>query len=221
MGQWLPDDFKPNEMAPQRVLAGVKTRIARHRRRMRTLKAGAGLCAVCFAAVVILQILHTEDLGERTSFDAASRNAIVETVPVGPPQQLAIAPEVTLSKTDHSVELAWQGQEVCEYIVYRCSSPRFDGCSVAARVKGTSWVDKEGGFGSIIFYRVAPSNEEGRSSSGDREVFGAEPRPWDAASGQERAAAVEEVKRLVGSNGETGAMYHTQGSALQWKERKT
>jgi hypothetical protein len=65
------------------------------------------------------------------------------------------APDLTLSKVDHLVEVAWQGDKNGEYVVYRCTSPKFDQCSLADRVKGTTWVDTANEPG-IIYYRVEP-----------------------------------------------------------------
>jgi hypothetical protein len=65
------------------------------------------------------------------------------------------APDLTLSKVDHLVEVAWQGDKNGEYVVYRCTSPKFDQCSLADRVKGTKWVDTASEPG-IIYYRVEP-----------------------------------------------------------------
>jgi hypothetical protein len=65
------------------------------------------------------------------------------------------APDLTLSKVDHLVEVAWQGDKNGEYVVYRCTSPKFDQCSLADRVKGTTWVDTANEPG-ITYYRVEP-----------------------------------------------------------------
>lgn len=65
------------------------------------------------------------------------------------------APDLTLSKVDHLVEVAWQGNKNGEYVVYRCTSPKFDQCSLADRVKGTTWVDTANEPG-ITYYRVEP-----------------------------------------------------------------
>lgn len=65
-------------------------------------------------------------------------------------------PDLTLSRVDHSVEVAWQGKKNGEYVVYRCTSPKFDQCSLADRVKGTKWVDSAPDANKITFYRVEP-----------------------------------------------------------------
>ncbi len=77
----------------------------------------------------------------------------------------AIAPPLVLSKVDHSVEVRWQGDKNGEYVVYRCTSPTFDQCSLADKVKGTKWVDASDEPG-IIYYRVEPSTGNGRRNNG-------------------------------------------------------
>ena len=71
------------------------------------------------------------------------------------------APTVTLAKSGQGVELAWTGNPRGEYVVYRCTSPKFDPrvgeCSVAAVVKGTRWMDSEPGSRTITYYRVEPN----------------------------------------------------------------
>jgi hypothetical protein len=73
------------------------------------------------------------------------------------------APGLTLSKVDHLVEVAWQGDKNGEYVVYRCTSPKFDQCSLADRVKGTTWVDTANEPG-IIYYMVEPTAGNGRGN---------------------------------------------------------
>ena len=67
------------------------------------------------------------------------------------------SPDVTLAKSGHGVELAWTGNPKGEYVVYRCTSPKFDQCSIAGVVKGTRWMDSEPGSPIIIYYRVEPN----------------------------------------------------------------
>jgi hypothetical protein len=63
---------------------------------------------------------------------------------------------LSLTKVDHSVAITWEGNPDSEYTVYRCSSPLFDQCSVADRVRGTNWLDTAPEDGKITFYRVEP-----------------------------------------------------------------
>jgi hypothetical protein len=70
------------------------------------------------------------------------------------------SPEVTLAKAGQGVELAWSGNPSQEFVVYRCTSPKFDPrfgeCSVAGVVKGTRWVDSGKETAPVVFYRVEP-----------------------------------------------------------------
>jgi hypothetical protein len=73
------------------------------------------------------------------------------------------APDLTLSRVDHLVEVAWQGDKNGEYVIYRCTSPKFDQCSLADRVKGTTWVDTANEPG-ITYYMVEPTAGNGRGN---------------------------------------------------------
>ncbi len=67
-----------------------------------------------------------------------------------------IAPDIALEKAAGGVELKWNGDPSGEYVIYRCTSPRFDRCNVAGVVKGTQWTDREAGSAPLVFYRVEP-----------------------------------------------------------------
>jgi hypothetical protein len=68
--------------------------------------------------------------------------------------------DVSLEKAGQGVELAWRGNPSQEFVVYRCTSPKFDPrfgeCSVAGVVKGTRWVDSGKEAAPVVFYRVEP-----------------------------------------------------------------
>lgn len=66
------------------------------------------------------------------------------------------SPEVTLSKAKNGVELEWTGSPQKEYVVYRCTTPKFDQCSVAGTVKGTQWNDTGSDTAPVVFYKVEP-----------------------------------------------------------------
>ena len=65
---------------------------------------------------------------------------------------------VSLEKAGQNVELAWKGSPREEYVVYRCTSPRFDQCGVAGIVKGTRWIDTGKEQAPVVFYRVEPKS---------------------------------------------------------------
>ena len=64
--------------------------------------------------------------------------------------------DVSLAKSGHGVELAWTGNPKGEYVIYRCTSPKFDQCSIAGVVKGTQWEDDGKNSSPVVFYRVEP-----------------------------------------------------------------
>ena len=65
---------------------------------------------------------------------------------------------VSLEKAGQNVELAWKGNPHEEYVVYRCTSPRFDQCGVAGIVRGSTWVDRGKETAPVVFYRVEPKS---------------------------------------------------------------
>ena len=68
------------------------------------------------------------------------------------------APDIALEKERGAVKLKWEGNPYKEYVIYRCTSPRFDRCDVAGIVKGTQWTDPEAGSAPLVFYRVEPKS---------------------------------------------------------------
>ncbi len=144
MNGWLPDEL-PEKIQPragmaERIVSGVKAREIRRKRLVR--EAWGGLAAVALVAVLVVPAVLRLD-SARAPQMAANRAAA------------APAPPLVLSKVDHSVEVRWQGNKNGEYVVYRCTSPTFDQCSLADKVKGTKWIDTSNQPG-IIYYRVEP-----------------------------------------------------------------
>jgi hypothetical protein len=95
---------------------------------------------------------------------ASAPAASSKVVPSSPTRLLAFSPTrespgVTLSKSPKGVELKWQGEPGKDYVVYRCTSPRFDTCSRAAEVKGTKWTDREADDAPLVFYKVEPKDK--------------------------------------------------------------
>jgi hypothetical protein len=66
------------------------------------------------------------------------------------------SPDITIQKAPKGVELAWTGSPQKEYVVYRCTSPKFDQCSVAGTVKGNQWNDTGSDRAPVVFYKVEP-----------------------------------------------------------------
>jgi hypothetical protein len=66
------------------------------------------------------------------------------------------SPEISIQKAPKGVELAWTGSPQKEYVVYRCTSPKFDRCSVAGTVKGNQWNDTGSDSAPVVYYRVEP-----------------------------------------------------------------
>ena len=154
MNGWLPDEL-PEKIQPkagmaERIVSGVKSRNLRRKRLIKEAWGGlGGLAAVAIVAVLVIPAGHLND--NRLPRPAGTGLAMPKTP----------APDLTLSRVDHSVELKWQGDKSGEYVVYRCTSPLFDQCSLADKVKGTKWIDDSGGPG-IIYYRVEPITGGGR-----------------------------------------------------------
>ena len=67
---------------------------------------------------------------------------------------------VSVVKLDHSVAIEWNGDNSEEYEVYRCSTPKFETCSLVDEVRGTSWVDRGldtlSNASTIVYYQVVP-----------------------------------------------------------------
>jgi hypothetical protein len=177
MNGWLPENLpeslKPTPGMAERIASGVKARNERRKKLVR--EAWAGLGTAAFVAIVALLVVPAAHI---TAGRAQRPSPTVQAIrPASPgagnasfvgaalrgrpapsptmPAPRATAPDLTLSKVDHLVEVAWQGNKNGEYVVYRCTSPKFDQCSLADRVKGTTWVDTANEPG-IIYYRVEP-----------------------------------------------------------------
>lgn len=179
---WLPEGFENQDVAaPSRIAVGVRLRVVRHERNRRFLFAGAGIMAVALAVAVVLlptirrqeaaptiqvaafssvsppsKVGATSDMGATSDVGATSRSRIPSSFSTLRHQE--VAPTVTLAKAGKTVAVQWDGPSAGEYEVYRCSSPRFDQCSLAGVVKGTRWVDgdqdRSPSPGGVVYYRV-------------------------------------------------------------------
>jgi hypothetical protein len=186
MNGWLPESyngFAPTPGLAERIISGVKARNERRKKLVR--EAWAGLGTAAFVAIVALLVVPAAHL-----FVGQAPSPAIQKAPVGQAPSPAVnassaarndsrlprpgntglamttktaAPDLTLSKVDHLVEVAWQGNKNGEYVVYRCTSPKFDQCSLADRVKGTTWVDTANEPG-ITYYMVEPTAANGRGN---------------------------------------------------------
>ncbi len=181
MAEWLPDDFKADEMeaAASRAFDSVKARAASRRRRVRALRLSA-IPAVLVAALLLIapKLMKNSGLeapptvntratpaGETITLAKVDhsvalrwKNSGLEAPPTVNTRATPADETITLAKIDHSVAIRWKGSPENEYAVYRCTSPKFDKCSLAGVVKGTHWIDKVAtpvsGENRVVYYRV-------------------------------------------------------------------
>lgn len=165
--------------AAKRVTKAVFARYKRRRRIQRACVAAAAGGALIIAAAVLTLLpgktpSHPKDskpIMAKSSAPALpapkapSPPPDIKPVPArpsvsapAPSPRLTAAPvrgeAVTLAKKDGHIALNWPGRKNGEYVVYRCTSPRFDTCSIAEVVKGNQWVDREPLPAPVVFYRV-------------------------------------------------------------------
>jgi len=151
MDGWLKEDFEVDQAVTGRIVAGVRRRVARRRRNQTALASVLGLCFVGTLVGTFIVDGRRPTVAPNIQRQASSDTSV--------PSPLAPRPSTTdlsLSRVDHSVAITWEGNPDAEYVVYRCSSPRFDSCALADRVKGTQWVDPAQDSGTITFYKVEP-----------------------------------------------------------------
>ena len=136
MNAWLPEGFGEKEAGQRadKAVAFVRRR-AKTERQARTAVLGVMVAALAVAGLWSLGALNG----------------------VAKPQMAQAKPlEITVQKADDGVDLAWNGNSRSEYVVYRCTSPRFDVCSTAGVVKGTRWSDSGHAQARLVFYKVEP-----------------------------------------------------------------
>ncbi len=176
--EWLPEGFENRDAsAPGRMAQRVRTRVAVHQRRARMVRR-ASLSALSVVALLGLAHLLPRLLPGKKAPSAQPpvQAARLQTPPGWTPEAVgaahrgrpdfaggrAEAPSpttslpVTLGKDGQNVELAWKGNPGEEYVIYRCTSPRFDQCGVAGVVKGTKWTDTGKEQAPVVFYKVEP-----------------------------------------------------------------
>jgi len=152
----------------------VKIRVRRHRRARRTAFAGGPFLMLLAALALAPLLLHREEAlpaPQMATAQAPHRGIPASVPPADPALQGRIVPspvdpspvpgrviprnpEVILAKADQGVAVRWEGAENEEYVVYRCTTPLFDACSMATEVRGTAWIDDEPDGTPVVFYKV-------------------------------------------------------------------
>ena len=156
MVNWLPDNFKKNEIdaAASHAFDLVTMRAATRRKRVRALRFSALPIAVLAAVLLVLPGLVRKGISRQDSVSTALNARRDAATPAEILRESAAAQTVTLTKVDHSVALTWKGNPGEKYKVFRCSSPEFDRCSLAGVVKGDRWVDVDDGGAKVVYYKV-------------------------------------------------------------------
>ena len=182
MKGWLPEGFQDDAMARrgQKAASAVRYRIAR-RARVRAATVWAGALLLVLAAASLLAPRLDRPPAPRSMAVKAPPPAQAEPASaMQPPKRLTAVqsstgtattepkhpasspspslPDISLTKKEGGVELKWSGASDREYVIYRCTSPRFDRCDVAGVVKGTEWTDREAGAAPLVFYKVEPKS---------------------------------------------------------------
>jgi len=147
MREWLPEGLESPETMEargERALAGVRARVGRFERRRRAGRWAAGAVIVAVVAFALAPRLGRFTRGPVEGARLPSQAARVS------------RPDISVAKEADAVQVSWKGDPSKDYIVYRCTSPRFDQCSIAGAVKGTKWTDRGAERASLVFYKVEP-----------------------------------------------------------------
>ena len=180
MDEWLPGDFQEDEMTrrAEAALGAVRHRALRRARAVRiTTWAGAALLLLAAGSLLVPR-LDQQVAPHRMastvptptpaqSSPPSSRSLSLSPHPIGVPKPTARvspspaaprapAPDISLTKKDGGIELQWRGAPDQEYVIYRCTSPRFDACARVGTVRGTTWTDTSSSSAPVLFYRVEP-----------------------------------------------------------------
>ena len=135
MESWISESLKDDrlEASASRALDAVIERGARRKKRIHLVKASIAptLLLVLFLAAIPSLLPRKNGRSTKT-----------------PDQQISLA------RVDHSVALKWKAKPGEKYEVYRCTSPKFDRCSLAAVVSGDRWVDVDDGGAKVVYYKV-------------------------------------------------------------------
>ena len=175
MKDWLPGDWKEDAItrSAERSADAVSCRVIRRHKTVRAVRWTA-VAVVVLAVVFVLaprldhhapndhvrQFAHRAPV-QRPAGPQSVPQAGQESQPSATQQNDAAKPvskqvpvDVQVARHDKGVVVTWQGDPSGEYVVYRCTSPRFDACSPPGVVKGDRWVDREPSQNPIVFYKV-------------------------------------------------------------------
>jgi len=175
MREWLPGDWKEDAItrSAARSADAVSHRVIRRHKTIRVVRWTA-VAVVIVGAVAVLaprldhhapkdhgrQFAHRAPVqrpaapenapkaGQESQPPAAQRNAAVK------PVSKQVPVDVQVARHHKGIVLTWQGDPSGEYVVYRCTSPRFNTCSTAGVVRGDRWVDRDPARAPIVFYKV-------------------------------------------------------------------
>jgi hypothetical protein len=175
MREWLPGDWKEDAItrSAARSADAVSHRVIRRHKTVRVVRWTA-VAVVIVGAVAVLaprldrhapkdhgrQFAHRTPVQSPAAPQSASQAGQTSPSPAARQNEAAKpaskqAPvDVQVAKHDKGVVVTWQGDPSGEYLVYRCTSPRFDTCSTADVVRGDRWVDREPSRAPIVFYKV-------------------------------------------------------------------
>jgi len=180
MNEWLPGDFQEGEMVrrAEAALGAVRNRASRRARTVRITTWAAAAILLLAAGSLLVPRLDQQVTPHRMASNAPAPRS-TQTVaapsptfsllphPVGVPKPSVRtsparpapegpAPDISLTKKEGGIELQWKGSPGQEYVIYRCTSPRFDACARVGIVRGTTWTDTSASSAPILFYRVEP-----------------------------------------------------------------
>jgi len=172
---WLPDDWKEDAItrSAERSADEVSHRVIRRHKTVRAVRWTA-VAVVIVGAVAVLaprldrhapkdhgrQFAHSATVQSRAAPESAPQATQKSPLPAAQHNEAAkpaprqVPVDVQVARHDKGVVVTWQGDPSGEYVVYRCTSPRFDTCSTASVVRGDRWVDREPSRAPIVFYRV-------------------------------------------------------------------
>jgi len=172
---WLPGDWKEDAITRSAVRSAdaVSHRVIRRHKTVCAVRWTAVAVVIVGAVAVLAPRLDhhaPKDHGRQFAYSATVQShAEPESAPqagqrpqspaarqneVAKPASKQMPVDVRVARHGKGVVVTWQGDPSGEYVVYRCTSPRFDACSTAGVVRGDRWVDREPGRAPIVFYKV-------------------------------------------------------------------
>ena len=180
MNEWLPGGFQEDEMArrAEAALGAVHHRALRRARTVKVTTWATAALLLLAAGSLLVPRLDQQVAPHRMASKASappptqtvappSRTLSLSPHPIGVAKPSARTspshatpegpePEISLAKKHGGIELQWKGAPDQEYVIYRCTSPRFDACARVGIVRGTTWTDTSASSAPVLFYRVEP-----------------------------------------------------------------